>query len=628
MFAAVDGDSQWRPVAEVWPDLFVKIARRIEPHSQRPVRRHAKAIAGVGIAVLVIGGAVGAWVFKSWSSARERASRLAVEERIAYMYNANAGDSGGSCTAQASEQGDNTWSIRVTCSERAYTGRAVVSASDPAEIAWEEEHRTCAPGRVEVGGDCLRGGRGRTSSGPAPSRVVTVAELRGAYKENEAAGHEYFKDRVVKVRGGRVEEVSVVWNSQSVRVEDHRGRDVVCKVAEGWSAAKLKKGQRLDVVGRDVDRVLWDFFLDDCRWFDPSVEITRTISDEYNRSSAETGGNCNGQAVQTREAQWQVVITCANRTYAALATANSDGDTFEWREVPGEREAGCSAMQGIWELSTQATEAKRTKWIGAKGRYEVELAVEGCKLRGSARKLKRGGQTIRNYEISGTATQGGSAEIRYRVPGRKIGGVWSVDIAGGKLAGRFETATGDTKGTVVGSRRGEPASTARSGSDETAAPKSATERETAHGRQAEQECDEEAPAGRDGCQTGYTCSIMSTVDGWDVKSQCVPNQCFPDTSDRPLFITHRDLDACKEAGPESQGRRRRAETAPAGKGLGEVCQTSEDCRPNLRCVEPHQHSLQENHSCEQLCSTEADCTAPEFAERGIDPYCDDRGVCN
>lgn len=59
------------------------------------------------------------------------------------------------------------------------------------------------------------------------------------------------------------------------------------------------------------------------------------------------------------------------------------------------------------------------------------------------------------------------------------------------------------------------------------------------------ECDENEPHGKDGCKDGYTCSIVSTVDGWDVASQCVPNQCFPDTSDRPLFITYEDLDTCK-----------------------------------------------------------------------------------
>jgi|GEM_PF-1824217 len=59
------------------------------------------------------------------------------------------------------------------------------------------------------------------------------------------------------------------------------------------------------------------------------------------------------------------------------------------------------------------------------------------------------------------------------------------------------------------------------------------------------ECDEEAPHGEDGCKDGFTCSIVTTVDGWDVKSQCVPNQCFPDVDERPLLITYEDLDACK-----------------------------------------------------------------------------------
>jgi len=55
------------------------------------------------------------------------------------------------------------------------------------------------------------------------------------------------------------------------------------------------------------------------------------------------------------------------------------------------------------------------------------------------------------------------------------------------------------------------------------------------------ECDETAAYGQDGCGTGTTCMVVSSLDGFVYGSECVPLSCIYSEGEDPSTDTERPL---------------------------------------------------------------------------------------
>lgn len=82
-------------------------------------------------------------------------------------------------------------------------------------------------------------------------------ELVSSYKENEAAGDQKYKDKIISVTG-IVTDIS----AEDIRLDE----DVVCNFSgsEKDKLASISKGMRLSIKGRCDGRFLWTVQLKDC----------------------------------------------------------------------------------------------------------------------------------------------------------------------------------------------------------------------------------------------------------------------------------------------------------------------------------------------------------------------------
>jgi tRNA A-37 threonylcarbamoyl transferase component Bud32 len=115
----------------------------------------------------------------------------------------------------------------------------------------------------------------------------------------------------------------------------------------------------------------------------------------------------------------------------------------------GACEAQASRWQGAWRLRTEATRAVKSSWVGATSLYELDLEVDGCRLRGSGNKFTEQ-KLIWTFTATGTVAADGTAEIHYVANGRNIAGTWSITQGG---AGSWESDAGDVAGTLTALRR-------------------------------------------------------------------------------------------------------------------------------------------------------------------------------
>jgi hypothetical protein len=104
---------------------------------------------------------------------------------------------------------------------------------------------------------------------------------------------------------------------------------------------------------------------------------------------------------------------------------------------------------GDWSLATVATEASRSSWIGGRARYDLSLRVEGCRVIGSGQRFVRGEESW-VFTVTGEIEPEGTAVLAYAVPGRTIGGTWTIEPSG---SGAWRSKAGDVSGTLTLARR-------------------------------------------------------------------------------------------------------------------------------------------------------------------------------
>jgi tRNA A-37 threonylcarbamoyl transferase component Bud32 len=110
-------------------------------------------------------------------------------------------------------------------------------------------------------------------------------------------------------------------------------------------------------------------------------------------------------------------------------------------------EAQAPRWQGKWRIATEATRANKASWLGATSIYELELDVDGCRLRGSGSKFTNN-KLIWTFSATGSVSADGTAELHYAANGRQVEGTWSISPQG---AGTWESDAGDVAGRLTAS---------------------------------------------------------------------------------------------------------------------------------------------------------------------------------
>lgn len=110
--------------------------------------------------------------------------------------------------------------------------------------------------------------------------------------------------------------------------------------------------------------------------------------------------------------------------------------------------AAVAAWTGSFEASIRVKQAKQKAWVGGQGTYVVSLTAADCRVRGVG--LRESKQPSGSYALtfSGDITPTGGLQLTYAAVGRGISGTWNVADPAKLTAGTFDSAKGDSSGTL------------------------------------------------------------------------------------------------------------------------------------------------------------------------------------